>query len=160
MRIWTIITPEKEYEIEISKRTLLYNYHYEWNQLTRIINNFFNARNSNVEIFEDGIPIIKKDWKCYFIPYDVNIQLSKVTASSPLKEVQNNITEQLVFSPLYQELVALWEQLNDELEFVNKKLKKWKIKANLNNINEKSLSQFINFLPIMNFRLLKLKNCY
>lgn len=147
MKIWTIVTPKNDYEIEISKQTLLYKQNYEWNRLTRQIDNFFNIRSTSVEIFEDGVPINKKDWKCFFIPYDANIQLSKITASSPLKEIQNDLTEYLSHLPLYQELLEIWGQLVGELDFINRKLEKWNISANLNTIDKKTLSQFINFHP-------------
>lgn len=153
MKIWSIVTPENEVEIEVSKKTLLYKQHYEWKLLTEHINNYFNVRNSTVEIYEDGIPLNKKDWKCFFIPFDVNIQLSKITASSPLKEIQNNITEQLTFSPLYDELQELWEQIDGELEFINQKLKKWRIQSKLNPIDKKAISQFINFQPTLDNKL-------
>lgn len=145
MNIWTIVTPEREFEIEVSKSTLLFNQHFEWKQLTNSINSYFNVRNSNVGVFEDGVPLNKSDWKCFFIPFDASIQLSKITASSPLKEIQYNLTEQLILSPLYDELLEIWEQLDGELDFVNQKFKKWQIQAKLNSIDEKMLSQFINF---------------
>lgn len=145
MNIWQIVTPEKEYEIEIANKTLLYQQHLEWHKLTRHINSYFNERNSEVEIFEDGVPLNKKDWNCYFIPYDVNIQLTKVTANSPLKDIQYDLTEQLIYSPLFQELSEIWEQLNEELEYANKKLSEWNIQAYLNEINEKFIGQLIQF---------------
>lgn len=148
MKIWSIVTPEKEYEIEVANSTLLYGQHLIWNQLIRHIDDFFNTRNSTVEIFEGSLPINKKDWQCFFIPYDVNVELSKVKSNSPLKDVQNAITEQLTHSPLFQELLDIWSELDGELEFINQRLKKWGIKGNLNVINEKDLANFVSFNPV------------
>lgn len=153
MNIWSIISPLEEINIEVSNITLLYKQHYKWHQLIRSVNSYFNIRGSNIEIFEDGVPINKRDWKCFFIPFDANLHLSKITASSPLKEIQNDITEQLTYSPMYQELLEIWENLNDDLDLLNNKLEKWGIKAKLKTINENELSQFITFNPLTNNEL-------
>lgn len=147
MNVWTIIDKNSEVEIEVSKKTLLYGQHYKWTLLTRQIDRFFNDRNSNVEILNDGIPLNKKDWKCYYIPLDINIELEKITARSPLKEVQNDVVNQIGSSPLYHELLELWYELGEELQFINQKFKKWGIRANLTSLTNRELEKFINFSP-------------
>ncbi|MGM8216806.1 hypothetical protein ACLIA0_14815 [Bacillaceae bacterium W0354] len=148
MKIWSIVTPEKEYEIEVADSTLLYGQHLFWNQLIRHVDDFFNNRNSQVEIFEGSLPINNKDWRCFFIPYDANVQLSKIKSNSPLKDVQNAITEQLTHSPLFQELLDIWSELDGEFEFINQRLRKWGIQGNLSAINEKDLANFVSFNPV------------
>lgn len=147
MKIWQIVTPENEMEIEVSDSTLLYGQSLIWNQLIHQIDDFFNARNTQIKIYEGSLPINKKDWNCYLIPFDADIQLSKITASSPLRDVRNDVTAHLTHSPLFQELIEIWEQLDGELEFTNQRLAKWGIQAKLSNFDEKSLSTHIFFNP-------------
>ncbi len=148
MKIWTIVTPENEWEIEVADCTLLYGQQLIWNRLIRQVDDFFNSRNSPIKIFEGSVPINKKDWNCFFIPFDADVHLSKITANSPLKKVQYEITEQLTYSPLYQELIEIWDLLDEEFELINQRLRKWGVEAKLNHINEKTLSNQVFFKSI------------
>lgn len=147
MRIWTIIEADYEIEIQVSSKTLLYGHDYRWTLLARRVEDFFNNRNSDVQILMDGVPLDRKDWECYYIPLDIHVELEKVTTRSPLKGIQQTALEQIISSPLYSELLELWEELGEELQFLNQKLESWGILANLTNISERELIKHINFSP-------------
>lgn len=148
MKIWNIVTPEKEYEIEVGNCTILYGQQLVWNRLIRQVDDFFNTRNSQIEIFEGSLPINKRDWRCFFIPYDAEVQLSKITANSPLKDVQTDVVDQLKHSPLFQELLEIWADLDGELQFINKRLKNWGIHTSLSVFDEKTLASHVIFNPM------------
>lgn len=150
MKIWSIVTADNELEIEVSNCTLLYNQQMVWNRLIRQVDEFFNSRNSSIEMFEGGLPINKKDWNCFFIPFDAEVQLSKITANSPLKDIQSDIINQLMYSPVFQELTEVWEQLADELGFTNQQLGKWGIRARLHPFTDKAISNHVSFDPLEN----------
>jgi len=148
MKLWNIVSDKFDYEIEVDNRTTLSGQHLIWHHLVHAIDDFFNNKHSDVKVFEDGQPINGKDWHCFYIPFDARVQLDKITAKSPLKDLQNNATEQLAYSPFFQELQDVWEQLDDDLQLLNQQLNQWGIESTLMPFSEKNMTEFISFRPI------------
>lgn len=145
MKMWNIETNDASYAIEVDDLTILKKQDISWYYLVRKINSFFNEKSADVQIYEDTQPINKKDWSCTFIPFDAHVQIDKITTKSPLKSIQYHAAEQLTYSPFYNELQDIWEQLDEELELVNQKFKKWGITSHLKMIDTKSMLDFIQF---------------
>src|SRR5699024_3353202 len=117
----------------------------QWYTLIRSINDYFNGKQSQVQLYEDGLPINKKDWQCFLIPFDAEVQLEKITAKSTMKEVQKGIKEQITYYIFYQKLQEVWEQFNEEFQLINKKLEGWGLSSFLRPFEEKDISNFIQF---------------
>lgn len=145
MRIWNIECESMNSSIEMDSITVLKKQDITWYHLIREIDNFFNDKSSDVKIYEDTQLLNKKDWLCYFIPFDAQVQLDKITSKSPLKDVQNFASEQLTYSPFFKEIQDIWEQLNDELQLVNQNLKKLGITASLKEFETKNINNFLTF---------------
>lgn len=148
MKLWNIISDRFDYEIEVDNRTTLSGQYLAWHRLIHAIDDFFNNKHSSVKIFEDGQPINKNDWQCFYIPFDARVQLDKITAKSPLKDLQSTAAEQLTYSPFFQELQDVWEQLDDDLQLLNQQLKHWGIASTLMPMSEKKMLDFISFREV------------
>lgn len=145
MKIWNVKDQSAEHEIEMGEITVLNGQHIQWHNLIRSIDNYFNTRQSQIQLYEDNLPVNKKDWQCFMIPFDAEVQLNKITAKSPLKEVQSNISEQIAYSGFFQELQEVWDQLNDELQLINKQMASWGLTSILRPFEEKDINDFIKF---------------
>lgn len=145
MRIWNIDDESSSNSIEMDSITVLKKQDISWYHLVRKVDNFFNDKTSDIKIYEDTQLINKKDWLCYFIPFDAQVQLDKITSKSPLKDIQNYASEQLTYSPFFQEIQDVWEQLNDELQLVNQSLKSIGITASLKEFETKNINNFLTF---------------
>lgn len=145
MKIWNIKNHKEEHEIEIGDITILNGQHIQWHNLIHSIDGYFNVKQSEVQLYEDNLPVNKKDWNCFMIPFDAAVQLNKITAKSPLKDVQSNISEQIAYSAFFQELQEIWEQLNDELQLINKQMKSWGLTSTLKPFEEKDINNFVKF---------------
>ncbi|WP_432363184.1 hypothetical protein [Sporosarcina sp. UB5] len=149
--------------MEIGDCTILSGHHVLWYEIVRLIDDYFNSRSSSVQIEEDAVPLQKKDWNCYFIPFDARIQMDKLTAKSPLNDVITECITSLSNSPVFLELLDVWRELQEEVFFVNELLNKYKIKAEVNDFLESDLKSFITLvstMPIMSpieFKLLLLR---
>ncbi|WP_106494553.1 hypothetical protein [Lentibacillus sp. Marseille-P4043] len=148
MKLWNIVNDHCDYEIEIDNRTTLSGQHLVWHHLITSIDDFFNNKHSGVKIFEDGQPISKNDWHCFYIPFDAQVQLDKITAKSPLKDIQSAAAEQIAYSPFFQELQDVWKQLEEDLQLLNQQLKQWGIISTLMPFSEKKMTDFISFRPV------------
>lgn len=122
MIMWQIKDSNIEYEIEIGPITILKGTKSIWFQLVRLIDDYFNNKNSSVQIVEDIQAVYKKDWDCYFIPFDTHLQFDKLTVKSPLKSLIDETFEQLSLNPIVKDLFEVWDSLNDELELISNKL--------------------------------------
>lgn len=148
MKIWNINRESFNSSIEIDDLTVLKKHDLSWYHLIREVDNFFNNNSSEVKIYEDTQLINKKDWACYFIPFDAQVHLDKITSKSPLREVQDNVSEQLTYSPFFNELLDIWDELNGEMQLVNENLKKLGVSASLKEFDIKNFKSFITFEPL------------
>src|SRR5699024_11688053 len=53
--------------------------------------------------------------------------------------------EQIAYSAFFQELQEVWEQLNDELQLINKQMKSWGLTSTLKPFEEKDINNFVKF---------------
>lgn len=146
MKLWQIeYQDEESVMLELDKLTILKGHHKKWFKLARDINDYFVNRTTEVAIFEDTQQINKKDWECILIPYDISIQLDKITAKSPISPLVNQITELLIMSPQYQTIIEEWDLLKEEEEVINKTLlDKFDLRFELKPFAESNLKDFIS----------------
>ena len=90
MILWNVKNGEREFDIDMGDCTILVGQHTVWYELVRMIDDYFNTKASVIQIEEDMSSIQKKDWNCYFIPFDAQLQMDKITAKSPLNEILND----------------------------------------------------------------------
>lgn len=143
MRVWNIQCAETEYEIDFGSCTILKGQHFIWHSVIRSIDNFFNQRGSPVIITEDAIPINKKDWKCFFIPFDCKIETEKITAKSPLNSPLADFVSEIALSPSFLELQDVWEEIQEESDFANRILQPFDLRAEVRSFEEADLKSFI-----------------
>ncbi|MEQ6389165.1 hypothetical protein RZN22_07525 [Bacillaceae bacterium S4-13-58] len=129
--MWNIEDGECSWKIEVGSLTILKKSHPNWFTLVRKIDDFFNNKNSKVQIYEDNQLINKKDWECLFIPFDSNLQLDKITAKSPLKPILESSIDDLIMTPAYQEFQNIWTELSEELMFIRKKLEQYDLEIEM-----------------------------
>lgn len=144
MIMWRIKHGEKELNLDIGDCTVLVDQSVTWYELIRLIDDYFNNRHSIVQIEEDASNINKKDWNCYFIPFDAQLQMDKITAKSPLNSIISDCVEQLSMSPAFFELKEMWGELQEEAFFVNESLKKYELKATVSDMNDADIKKFIS----------------
>lgn len=145
MIMWHIEVEGEEWEIEVGPVTILKNHHNFWFKLVRLIDDFFTNKSSEVQVYEDTQPLHKKDWECLFLPFDAHLQLDKVTAKSPLKSVLDEVCEELSLSPAFHELLEVWDELKEELQFVNRNLEKYNLSVNISSFEQDDLKSYLSF---------------
>lgn len=145
MKMWNIFDEKTECEIEIGSVSILEGSYVHWYEVIRLIDDYFNNKNTTVEIFEDTQLLHKKDWECFFIPFDIHLQVDKLTSKSPLKTIFDQLSETLSFSPIYIELIQLWEELKDEIELLSKKAGKYNLALELRDLNIEDIKSFLSF---------------
>lgn len=146
MKLWQIEVDKENLVLDMDKITVLKGYHKKWFRTARRIHEFFNSRNTQVQILEDAQPINKKDWECLIIPFDESMQLDKITLKSPLQLVLEKIIESLVACPQYHSILEEWELLKEEEEIINKAvLERFNLKFELKLFEETHLKDFIVF---------------
>lgn len=145
MMMWHIEVGGEEWGIEVGPVTIFKNSHYLWFKLARLIDDFFTNKSSNVHVYEDIQLLHKKDWECLFLPFDAHLQLDKVTAKSPLKSVLDEVCEELSLSPAFHELLEVWDELKEELQFVNRNLGKYNLSVNFSSFEQGDLKSYLSF---------------
>ncbi|MGV3465706.1 MAG: hypothetical protein ACO1OT_10475 [Heyndrickxia sp.] len=145
---WRIKQGDNESVIETGNITVLKSARWEWFQLVRSIDDYFEGKNSEVEILEDTIPLYKKDWECLFIPYDAELDLAKLTSKSPLKPLVEELIDKIAVSPVFHEITELWGELNDELQIISNDLNKYGLKAGFIPLSEEELKKLLLFQSI------------
>lgn len=153
MKIWQILNEDKEWEIEVGPITVLKGNSSSWYQLIRLVDDFFNNKSSTVTIFEDTQSLIKKDWECLFIPFDAHVQLDKITAKSPLRMLLEEACQDISLTPVFQEFEELWEELYEELQFINNKFEKFGLGIHLEPFSQKDLESKLFFSPLISSRM-------
>lgn len=87
----------------------------------------------------------KKDWECLFIPFDAHLQIDKLNAKSPLRGILEEVCEELSLSPVYIELLDIWEELSDEVQFSNHKIDKYGLGLQLKPFELEYLNAYLSF---------------
>lgn len=151
MNLWKITDGSTEWEIEVDTITVLKDSNLIWYKLIRLIDDYFTNKQSNVKIVEGEQIIQKKDWECHFIPFDAHLQVDKLKVKSPLNPLMDELCEDIVASPAYQELLSVWSELNEELQFANRKLDKYKLSLQLEAFDSKKMKQSLFFQPLEPF---------
>ncbi|MFX0561212.1 hypothetical protein TEPIDINF_002683 [Tepidibacillus infernus] len=150
MIIWNIISEELECEVEVGPITVLKGSHELWFKLVRLIDDYFTNKNTEVQIYEDTQLLYKKDWECLFIPYDAHLQFDKINSKSPLKILLDEMSEELSYSPVYLELLSIWDELRDELDLVNTKIEKYGLTLKMESFGIDHLKDFLLFTATKN----------
>ncbi len=145
MKLWHIKENNRELEIDVGSITILRGSHSTWYKLIRSIEDYFINRNSEVSILEDTQLLHKKDWECLFIPFDASLDLNKITTKSPLKHLLDEVSNEIALTPIFSELITIWDEMNEELEFVKRKFEKYDIDINLKEFDIDDLKSFIEF---------------
>lgn len=145
MKLWHIVHDGVETTIDVGKITVLKGNHQEWFRLVRQINDFFNNRKSDVQIYEDAQLINVKDWECHLIPYDAHITLEKINTKSPLKDLLDEVSNKISLSPIYQELLDTWDNLYDEIQLIQDIIQKYNLRIQLKQFEIDDLKSFITF---------------
>ncbi|WP_062107074.1 hypothetical protein [Bacillus niameyensis] len=145
MIIWHIEGNGREVEIEVGPLTVLKGSHQKWFTLVRKINDFFNEKKSDVQIYEDTQLLHKQDWECIFIPFDASLELDKINTKSPLKILLDEMSDELTMIPSYYELISIWEELIEEVQFISHKLKRFDLKLDLANFELDFLKKHLTF---------------
>jgi hypothetical protein len=149
MKLWHVVNEGVEKVIDIGSVTVLKNSESEWFKLTRNIDDFFNNKKSEIFIYEDTELLHPKDWECLLIPYDASLQLDKLNAKSPLKNLMDEICDELAMSPVYYELLDVWESLREEMSLVKQKIEKYDLGVKLKDFEVEGIKNFLSFSPLV-----------
>lgn len=137
-----------EYEIEVGPVTIFKGSDPIWYSVVRYIEDFFTNKNSTISIYEDTQPIHKKDWDCLFIPFDAHLQMEKLNAKSPLKSILDNVCQELTLSPSYMALTDVWEEIKEEIQFLNTKINQYGVGLGLQPFEVDELKKYLSFYPL------------
>lgn len=148
MIIWDINNSVYSREIEVGPITILKGSSLVWYKLVREVDDYFNNRQTTIEIFEGTQLLHKKDWECVFIPYDAHLQVEKISAKSPLKPIMDEICNDISYTNSYQNLLETWEELNEEMHFVQQKLTEYGLTIHLNALDLNNLKDFLYFKTV------------
>jgi len=151
MILWNIVNREVEYEVEVGPTTIFKGSDPTWFRIVRMIEDFFINKDSEVKIFEDTQPIHRKDWECLLIPFDAHIDLDKLNSKSPLKPIIDSICYDISLTPSYLALTELWEEVNEELDFLHSKVKSYGLGLSLAPFSLNDLRKYISFYPLQKF---------
>ncbi|XJZ27779.1 hypothetical protein ACF5W4_02720 [Bacillota bacterium Lsc_1132] len=150
MIIWQIFDEGNQWEIEVGPITILSGYDVQWYKLIRNIEDYFCNKSTIVDIFEDEEKLHKKDWECFFIPFDAHLQLDKLTAKSPLKPIIDELSEEIYLSPTFNELIDFWHDLKDEIELLGKRVGKYNLKLELSDFGIDNLKSHLTLKTFNN----------
>jgi len=148
MIMWNIKNESYQWEIEVGDITILKGSNIIWYKLVRLIEDFFENKASTVKIYEDTQLLHKKDWECLFIPFDAHLQLDKINSKSPLKFIVDEVCNELELSPIYHEILDVWEALIDEVELMNHRVEKYGLDLKLELLKLDVIRDALTFSPI------------
>lgn len=148
MITWNILKEEVEYELEVGQITVLKGSNLLWYRLVRFVEDYFTNKNSEVLIYEGMHQLNKKEWECYFIPYNAHLQLDKLNSKSPLKPILDEICNDLTFTPAYHELLDIWNEILEEIHFNHQKIEKYGLTMYLEPFSHENLKSFLYFKTI------------
>lgn len=143
MNVWNIQYDDQEFQLSISNCTILFNSSPDWYEIIRKISDYFNSRVNDIFIAEGDLVITKKDWHCYFIPFDSDLNMDKINSKSPLINILNDTVNYLDRSPVYAALQEVWGELQEEMFFVNESFMKYDVRANIKDIKSENIGKFV-----------------
>lgn len=151
MILWNIVDNEIEYEIEVGPITVIKGSDPISFHITRCLDDFFLNKDSKIKIFEDTQPLYKKDWECFFIPFNAHIDLEKLNSKSPLKPILDSVCHEISLTPSFLALTEIWEEIKDELDFIESKVKDYGLGISMVPFTLNDLRKYITFHPLQQF---------
>lgn len=130
---------EHEFTLAIGQLTVLKGDREKWRELVGMLDSYFNQQGTEVTIWKDGKQIRKKHMNYYAI-YENGNNIEPI-----LKDLKQGILDKLILSPIYKEFIEIWEELQEEVQFIGecehgKTGIKYELASMTKTILEKSLS--------------------
>ncbi|MBC2160125.1 hypothetical protein HCB21_10115 [Listeria booriae] len=143
MNKWMFKNAEHELTLAMGQLTVLKGDREKWRELVGMLDSYFNQQGKEVTIWKDGKQIRKKHMNYYAI-YENGNNIEPI-----LKDLKQGILDKLILSPIYKEFIEIWEELQEEVQFIGecehgKTGIKYELASMTKTILEKSLSLRIN----------------
>lgn len=117
MKEWHIKNSERIDSILIEKVSILKGNPNDWNNIMESFKHYFSHKSTSINIFQNQTLIPKNDFS--FQPFSPAPNTDSLSIDKALATQKIAFLSQLEFSPFYKQLVDSWEELIEEVDFLN-----------------------------------------
>lgn len=141
MKEWHIESDSKTSTLLVDQVTILKGSIADWREILLTLQSYFDNRKTEIIINEGQTLIPKKDYAFY------SISFSDYFNSTDLLKIKKNLKQQylaqLQLSPFYKQLVEVWDDLQEEVAFLNESTSSIKYNFDLSSFKDKIVSDQI-----------------
>lgn len=159
MKEWHIKDSKNQTSLLIEKVSILKGDLEEWIHLMQDFEDYFSYKSTSIEIFQNETSIPRKEFVFQTLSPDEKVQSSNLDKALALQKKQ--FLHQLEFSPFYKQLVESWEELVEEVDFLNNHLQTKSIRYRLSDFDETVIQNSLSlskkdFAQLTNYKRLLL----
>ncbi|SDQ46630.1 hypothetical protein LHA31_04035 [Carnobacterium viridans] len=154
MKEWHIQETTQTSTILIDDVTILKGNQLLWQQLIDSFQNYFSHKGTALKIYQDQTLLPRNDFE--FIIFSPNKHFDSAALDKVVAQLKKTFLNQLEFSPFYKGLVDSWDELVDEVDFLNQQNSSKIISFKLEPFDKKWISNELtfsknNYLKLSNF---------
>lgn len=143
MKEWHIQDTTQTSTILIDNVTILKGNQLLWQQLIDSFQNYFSHKGTALKIYQDQTLLPRNDFE--FIIFSPNKHFDSAALDKVVAQLKKTFLNQLEFSPFYKGLVDSWDELVDEVDFLNQQNSSKIISFNLKPFDKKWISNELIF---------------
>lgn len=141
MKEWHVKSDNKTSTLLVDQVTILKGTIADWKEILLTLQSYFNNRKTEIIMNEGQTLIPKKDYAFYSISFSDHFD------STDLLKIKKNLKQQflaqLQLSPFYKQLVEVWDDLQEEVAFLNETTSSVKYDFDLSSFKDKIVSDQI-----------------
>lgn len=118
MKEWHIQDTTQTSTILMDDVTILKGNHLIWQNLIDSLQNYFSHKSTSLKIYQDQTLLPRNDFD--FVLFSPDNQFGSDALDKALTALKKTFLNQLEFSPFYKGLVDSWDELTEEVDFLNK----------------------------------------
>lgn len=143
MKEWHIQDITQTSTILIDDVTILKGNHLIWQNLIDSLQNYFSHKSTSLKIYQDQTLLPRNDFD--FVLFSPNNQFDSDALDKALTALKKTFLNQLEFSPFYKGLVDSWDELIDEVDFLDQQNSSKIIDFKLKPFDKKWISSELTF---------------
>lgn len=117
MKEWHIKDSEQTNSVLIEKVSILKGNQNDWNEMMESLKLYFSHKSTSIKVFQNQTLIPRNDFS--FQTFSPAEHTDSISINNALAIKKKSFLSQLEFSPFYKQLIDSWEELIEEVDFLN-----------------------------------------